>query len=114
MVICDEFINYIKRFMQGLEVSDETLALDLIHEVGHSTGDFLSTEHTMRHFRDDWYPRLFDRDNFEGWAAAGSKTLRQKAKERVEEILAEHEPEPLPTELQRRIDAIVEGTTRTP
>ncbi len=106
LVICDEIINYIKYFMQGLEVSEETLALDLIHEVGHQ-GGFLGTEHTRRHFRDDWYPDLFDRNNFERWQAAGSKTLRQKARERVDEILAEHQPEPLPPDVQRRIDEIV-------
>ena len=106
LVMCDEIINYIKRFMQGLEVSDETLALDLIHEVGH-VGDFMSTEHTLRHFRDDWYPRLFDRRHFEAWAASGAKTLRQKSQERIEEILSEHRPEPLQPDIQRRIDEIL-------
>jgi trimethylamine--corrinoid protein Co-methyltransferase len=108
MVMCDEMINYIKRFMQGLEVSEETLALDLIHEVGHK-GDFLSTEHTMRHFREDWYPKLFDRNNFEGWQLDGGKTLREKARERIDQILAEHQPEPLPAGVQAKIDAIVAG-----
>jgi len=108
LVICDEMINYIKRFMQGLEVSEETLALDLIHQVGHQ-GDFLSTEHTMRHFREDWYPDLFDRNNFEGWQGAGGKTLQQKAKERIDEILAPtgHQPESLPPDVQQRIDEIL-------
>ncbi len=106
MVICDELIHYVKRFMQGLEVSEETLALDVIDEIGPH-GDFLGTEHTKRHYREDWYPQLFDRNSFESWAAAGSKTLRQRASERVEEILAEHEPEPLPPDVQRRIDEVV-------
>ena len=106
MVICDELIHYVKRFMQGLEVSEETLALDVIDEVGPH-GDFLGTKHTKRHYREDWYPSLFDRNSFESWAAAGSKTLRQRASERVEEILAEHEPEPLPPDVQRRIDEVV-------
>jgi trimethylamine--corrinoid protein Co-methyltransferase len=108
MVMCDEMINYIKRFMQGLEVSEETLALDLIHEVGHE-GDFLSTDHTMRHFREDWYPKLFDRNNFEGWQSDGGKDLRQRARERIDQILAEHQPEPLPAEVQAKIDEIVAG-----
>ena len=107
LVICDEIINYIKRFMQGLEVSDETLALDLIHEVGHKDG-FLSTGHTLAHFRDDWYPRLFDRDHWEGWSASGAKTLRERSRERIEEILAQHQPEPLQPDVQRRIDQIVD------
>ena len=106
MVICDELIHYVKRFMQGLEVSEETLALDVIDEIGPH-GDFLGTKHTKRHYREDWYPSLFDRNSFESWAAAGSKTLRQRASERVEEILAEHEPEPLPPDVQRRIDEVV-------
>lgn len=106
IVICDEIINYIKRFMQGLEVNEETLALDLIHEVGHK-GEFLSAEHTLRHFREDWYPRLFDRNTFEGWQLDGGKDLRQKARERVDQILVEHQPEPLPADVQAKLDAIV-------
>jgi len=106
LVICDEIINYIKRFMQGLEVSEETLALDLIDEIGPH-GDYLGTKHTMRHFREDWYPDLFDRNHFEGWQAAGGKTLRQKAKERTDKILAGHQPEPLPPSIQQRIDEVV-------
>jgi trimethylamine--corrinoid protein Co-methyltransferase len=99
-------IHYVKRFMQGLEVSEETLALDVIDEIGPH-GDFLGTKHTQRHYREDWYPQLFDRNSFESWAAAGGKTLRQRASERVEEILAEHEPEPLPPDVQRGIDEVV-------
>ncbi len=106
LVICDEIINYIKRFMQGLEVSDETLALDLIHQFGHG-GDFLSTEHTLAHFRDDWYPKLFDRNHFEGWSAAGSKTLRQRSRELLERILTEHRPAPLPPDVQQQIDRVL-------
>lgn len=107
LVICAEIINYIKRFMMGLEVSEETLALDLIHTVGHR-GEFISADHTLQHFREDWYPDLFDRDNFEGWNASGAKTLRQKANEQIEEILAWHEPEPLASNVHKRIDAIVD------
>ncbi len=107
IVICDELINYVKRFMQGVEVSQESLALDLIDQVGPH-GDFLSSDHTMRHFREDWYPELLDRRNFEEWSAAGSQTLRQRARERLEEILQTHQPEPLPADVQTKIDAVVE------
>ncbi len=108
IVICDELINYVKRFMQGLEVSEETLALDVIDEIGPH-GDFLGTKHTVRHYKEDWYPKLFDRQIYDGWAAAGGKTLRERARERVEEILADHQPEPLPADVQRKIDEIAAG-----
>lgn len=107
IVICDELINYVKRFMQGLVVNEETLALDVIDQVGPH-GDFLGTEHTARHYKEDWYPRLLDRGDFDTWKAAGGKTLRERARERVEEILAGHRPEPLPKDVQSKIDAILE------
>ncbi|OIO92199.1 MAG: hypothetical protein AUK03_10005 [Anaerolineae bacterium CG2_30_64_16] len=106
VVICDELINYVKRFMQGLVIDEETLALDVIDQVGPD-GDFLATDHTRKHYREDWYPRLLDRQNYENWMAAGGKTLRQRARERVEKLLTTHQPEPLPADVQAQIDAIV-------
>ncbi len=110
IVICDELINFVKRFMQGLEVSEETLALDIVDEVGPH-GDFLGTKHTVEHFKEDWYPSLLDRNNFEGWAAEGGNTLRQRARVRVNEILADHKAEPLPVDVQQKIDEIVAGSS---
>jgi trimethylamine--corrinoid protein Co-methyltransferase len=107
IVMCDEMIAFTKKFMQGLEINDDTLALDLIDEVGPQ-GDFMSTQHTLKHFKADWYPRLFDRRNYEEWKAAGSKTLRQRARERTLEILETHKAEPLPADVQLKIDQICE------
>ncbi len=108
VVICDELINYVKRFMTGLEITEETLALDLIDEIGPH-GDFLGAKHTRDHYKKDWYPSLIDRSNYDSWLADGGKTLRQRARERVIEILESHEPEPLSSDVQQAVDAIAEG-----
>ncbi len=108
IVICDELISYTKRFMQGLEISDETLALDLIDQVGPD-GDFMSTKHTLVHFKEDWYPRLFDRQNHDEWQAGGSKTLRQRARERALHLIETHQPAPLAADVQAALDEIVAG-----
>ena len=105
IVICDELINYVKRFMTGLEISEETLALDIIDEVGPH-GGFLGTKHTRKHFKKDWYPTLFDRTNYDNWIVGGGETLLQRARARVDEILESHVPEPLPLDVQKQIDAI--------
>ena len=107
LVICDEIVAWIKHYIQEIEINDETLALDLIDRVGPD-GQFLKTEHTRRHFRERWYPRLFERENYAGWTSKGSKTLAERAADRVEEILATHKGEPLPIETQRAIRAVVE------
>ena len=106
IVICDELIGYTRHFMRPLEINDDTLALDLINEIGPD-GDYLSSEHTRQHYRADWYPKLFDRSNFEEWNRAGAKSLRQRAREKALNILETHHPEPLPANIQAQIDAIV-------
>ncbi len=107
IVICDELIGYTKQFMKGLEVNDETLALDLIDQLGPD-GNYMAAPHTLKHYREDWYPKLFDRLNYEGWEKAGAKTLRQRAREKALNILERHKPEPLPAEALQQIDRVVE------
>jgi len=107
LVLCDEIVGWVKHFVAPVEVSDETLALDLIDEIGPD-GQFLDTEHTMAHFREHWYPTVFDRHNYDRWQAAGCKSLAEQAAERVSKILAEHQPEPLPEDIARKVKAIVQ------
>jgi trimethylamine--corrinoid protein Co-methyltransferase len=106
LVICDEIVGWLEHLMAPVEISDETLALDLIDEIGPD-GQFLDTEHTLAHFRERWYPGVFERGNYDQWQAAGGKSLGERAAERVEEILAEHQPEPLPEAAAQAIRAIV-------
>jgi trimethylamine--corrinoid protein Co-methyltransferase len=106
LAVCDELAGWIRHFQRGIEVNAETLALDLIAELGPE-GDFLSSEHTVRHFREDWMPALFDRNHFEGWAAAGAKGLGARVQERVEQVLATHKPAPIPPESRREIEEIL-------
>ena len=106
LVICDDLIGYVKRFRQELEVTDETLAMDLMMQLGASN-DYLTHQHTLQHYREDWYPRLFDRNGFERWSASGHKTLRERALGRVNKLLAEHQPEPLAPDIQREVCEIL-------
>jgi trimethylamine--corrinoid protein Co-methyltransferase len=105
LAMCDEVLGWIKGATQGLEISEETLALDLIDEAGPD-GHFLETEHTLRHFKEDWYPRLFDRQNYEGWNKRGRKTMNERAKVLVQEILANHKVEPLPAEIIEEVKRV--------
>jgi trimethylamine--corrinoid protein Co-methyltransferase len=106
IIICDEIIAYTKHFMKDVEVNEETLALDVIDQIGPD-GDFISSKHTHKHFREDWYPKLFERRNYDGWKKAGGKTMRQRACEKALDILEHHTPEPLPLDVQQQIDQIV-------
>ena len=83
IVLADEIIGMVKRYRAGFEISAETLALDVIDEIGPQ-GDYLGHEHTAKHFRrEGWYPQVFDRQRYEAWSEAGGKpvdaALRRKA-----------------------------------
>jgi trimethylamine--corrinoid protein Co-methyltransferase len=107
LVICNEILGWISHFVRGVDVSDTALALDLIDEIGPD-GNFLESDHTFEHFRERWYPKLFERDNFEGWLAKGGQTLAERAAAQVETILANHQPDPLPEETVQQLEAIIQ------
>jgi trimethylamine--corrinoid protein Co-methyltransferase len=108
VVICDEIISWLTAFTKGLEISEETLALDLIHEHGLS-GDFLETAHTLRHVREDWQPRLVDRRNYDRWLERGGTSMRARARARIDEILKSEPRRILPSEIEGRIKAIADN-----
>jgi len=107
LVLSDEIIAMVKRFMGGVEINEETLSLDLIDEIGPG-GHYLGTDHTYRHFREHWYPTLLDRGNYQSWVEKGKTTLGQRVNEKVKQILETHTPEPLPEEVQKELSRIIE------
>ena len=107
LAICDEILGWLAHLIRPLEIDEETLGLDLIHEQGPE-GHYIETDHTMAHFRKLWYPDLFERADYETWRTDGSRSLGERAVERVAEILSSHEPKPLPKDVAQKVRAIVE------
>jgi trimethylamine--corrinoid protein Co-methyltransferase len=106
LVMCDEFIGQIRRMMQGIQVDREYLAVDAIKRVGIG-GHFLSDDHTLSHFRENWQPDITDRRSHEKWMEQGGMTMGQRTKEKVKKILETHLPEPLTDEINASIDDIL-------
>ena len=107
-LICHEIIGWIKAYLPGLEITQETLALDVIEEAAEGK-EFMTSENTVRHFRDDWYPELLDRADHATWIAADAKTLREKARSKVDELLASFEAPPIPADVRRAWTEIIES-----
>ena len=106
VAFCDEIIGWLRQYLRRLEVSEETLALDLIHETG-AGGQFLATEHTLRHVHETWRPALFDRRSYDRWSAQGGLTALERANRKVKEIVGNHRAEPLSAEVKESLAAIV-------
>jgi trimethylamine--corrinoid protein Co-methyltransferase len=94
MIASNEIIDMVKRILRGVPVTDETTALNVMDEVGPS-GHYLDHDHTYRRFRAEiWRPKLIDRQNWENWELAGSRTYQDRVRKRAIETL-ETETEPL-------------------
>ncbi len=106
ILLSNELIGMANQLIKGIEVSDETLMLDELDQIGPG-GDFLSTDTTLARFRDFWYPSLLSRSIRSEWEAAGATTLGQRLTERVLEIIEEHQPQPLDPDKKQKLQAIL-------
>jgi trimethylamine--corrinoid protein Co-methyltransferase len=91
LVVCAEVVSWLRHLQRPIVVDDETLALDLVDELGPG-GQFLAAGHTRRHFREHWYSSLFERQTREAWEADGGGTLAERAARRVDQVLASAPP----------------------
>lgn len=112
LVIDNEIAGNITRILQGIRVDEDTLALDVIAQVGHG-GNFLNTEHTFRHYRREQYtPQLADRHRRATWETAGGKDLTERARAEARRILREYTPTHMPEDMQRELEAAVRSICR--
>ena len=67
------YLGFLRAATRGVPVNDETLALDVIEELG-PTGDYLGHEHTMRHYKEPFYSKLADKNQYSVWQKQGGAT----------------------------------------
>lgn len=107
LVMDAEAMGYIRKIINGIEITSDTLALDIIHEVGPG-GEFLTHEHTFAHLKDQSQVKVFNRQTRTAWEAAGAMDTAENAYGKALQILETHKVAPLPQgaaeELTRIID----------
>lgn len=92
LMLDDELCEAMLRMGRGIEVNENTLALNLIKEIGH-WGNYLAEEHTARNYRKEYFiPSLMVRDPIESWQEKGSLSALDYARQKVEKVLASHKP----------------------
>lgn len=107
IVIDMESLAMMQHFFREVEISDETLALDMIHEVGPG-GHHLGTPHTQARFRSEFYsPFLSDRQNFESWGQSQVGDAAQRANRLWKQILKTYEPPPLDEGIREAIEDFI-------
>ena len=112
LVMKAEIISYVRRVVRGFDIDADHIAMDVIRDVWPQ-GAFISTPHTMQHFKDEhWQAQLVNRETLEPWIANGSKTWGVKAVEKAKAILETHRPHELPADVQASLDSIREAAAK--
>ncbi len=107
-VIGNEICGMVSRILRGIDVNPDTLAVEVIREVG-TGGQFLTHRHTKEYHRlENWDAELGNRMARDEWLESGAPDIRAKAREQVKRILATHQPKPLDADVQRKLQQIVE------
>jgi trimethylamine--corrinoid protein Co-methyltransferase len=111
-VMDDEIIGLVKQIVGGCEVSETTLAYDVMKEVILRDGVFLGEMHTVRQMRQGavWIPKISTRGGAGDHETSEGVVARARA--RAREILASHQIEPLPDDASRHLDEILSRARR--
>jgi trimethylamine--corrinoid protein Co-methyltransferase len=109
-ILDDDIAGMIGRFLEGIEVNDETLAVELIQEVGPLPGFYLDREHTRTWWRREQYiPEAADTLTLAEWRKKGRKTALDLARERMDQLVKNHEISvPLTAGQEEDIDKILQ------
>ena len=103
-VIDNDINGAVMRMLRGIEVSDESLSLDVIHEVCRGPGHFLGHAQTLELISSEYlYPRLMNRDSRDDWEAKGGQDIREAARDHARQVLAEHWPQVIEPELDAEL-----------
>jgi len=112
LVATNEIIGMVKRYVSGIDVDKETLALDVIEKVGPG-GNFLTEDHTFKNFKKEMFmPELIDRSVYANWKKSGSKTMETRVNEKVKEILSTYKPEPIEDKKMAAIEDYMEKNVK--
>ncbi len=107
LVIADEMIGLLKHMNRGIEINDDTLALETIERLGPG-GNFLTEKDTFLNFKKElWMPELFDRTRFHDWDEKKSGTLEKRASKKVINLLEQYKPIPLDEGIIGKLDRLV-------
>lgn len=103
-IIDDDINGSVMRMVRGIEVNDETLSVDVIHDVCTGEGHFLGHPQTLSRMNSEYYyPHTGDRATRDNWERAGALDMRERAKIKARELLATKYPNHISEELDAQL-----------
>ena len=111
LIIDDRLTSLLRRYVDGVQVDDETLGMDAILQAGPG-GHYLKLKHTLKHCREAVRPDLFVSDPLDTWQTSGGKDLYARAVDKYRELRETLAPLPLPDDTKRDMDDVVKAADK--
>jgi len=111
LVVSDELCGMVSRILRGIEVTDETLAVDVTKEIGPG-GMFIGHRHTLEHVNQNFIPNIMSRESRDAWEKKGSKNMQDVAKEKIVKILSDYHPKPLEPDVEKELASIMKDVNQ--
>jgi len=113
LTICNELVSQTRRFLKGIPVMPETLAVDTIAAIGPGNHYLTHPQTKAHHRRQIWMPELISRKGYDAWLAEGEMSLRQRARTKLLNIMETHRPRPLAPEIVREMNELLDVADRS-
>ncbi len=111
LVLNDEMMGMVRQFGKGINTDDEHLALDLIEKQAPG-GEYVTTDHTFKYWKEWYLPTLQDRSDYETWKGNGKKTMGDRVKEKTQHLLDTYNPIPIDTKLKEELHKIIDDADK--
>ena len=114
LMLEDECCGMLKKLKAGLEITEEAVAFPEIMQTAHHLGNYVSSKHTFRHFKEVYRPKndLFIRESKDKWAANGEKDLYDRAREIYETKIKNAAPPEVPKSVQQDMNEVLAAATK--
>ena len=110
-LIDNDIVKMVKRLVQGIDVTDETMVVETIKKA-HEIKDFLHQKHTIQYMKRQSTPILIDRNTRGAWEAKKGKDMTALAREEARRIIKTHQPEPLRDDTKKILREIVKDAEK--
>ena len=107
LVIDADILNMVADMLTPITVDDASLAVEAIAEVGPG-GHFFGSSHTQERYATEHFaPMVSSWQNYENWDDGGRIEAHQRAEQLAHQIIAAHEPPPMPGDRRAELDEFV-------
>jgi trimethylamine--corrinoid protein Co-methyltransferase len=107
LVLCDETVGMVKHFLSGVQVTPDTLAMDVIERVGPG-GNYFAEKHTFDNFKKLFFPNILNRQVYDNWQSEGAMPFDLRANQKARELLENHQVPQLPAFIIEKVKEIVD------